>query len=146
MSGEVDKKLTQLLNELRNTLLGVQILFAGLLTLPFTERFPPLSALEKTANVTAVISAAAASVMLIAPAQYHRLRWDHEATSDTLQLSNKLATGGAVALTIALSAVLFVIVHVVVGRPLTATVAAAAVGAMAALWFVMPLARRGSSR
>lgn len=29
MSGGVDEKLTQLPNELRNTLLGVQILFAG---------------------------------------------------------------------------------------------------------------------
>ena len=42
-----DRQMIELLNELRVALPGVQILFAFLLTVPFTQRFPQLTAFQR---------------------------------------------------------------------------------------------------
>ena len=42
-----DRQMIELLNELRVALPGVQILFAFLLTVPFTQRFPQLTTFQR---------------------------------------------------------------------------------------------------
>ena len=42
-----DRQMIELLNELRVALPGVQILFAFLLTVPFTQRFPQLTDFQR---------------------------------------------------------------------------------------------------
>ncbi|MBW3615254.1 MAG: hypothetical protein KY439_08100, partial [Actinobacteria bacterium] len=72
----LDSLVTQLLNDLRNTLLGVQILLA-------------------------VLAAVSSSALLVAPAQYHRLRWNHEPRPETMRLGRRLATAGSASLAVA---------------------------------------------
>ena len=45
----LDRELMELLNELRVTIPGVQVLFAFLLTVPFSQRFEQLS--DRTVDV-----------------------------------------------------------------------------------------------
>lgn len=45
---DLDRRMDQILNELRNTLLGVQILMAGLVAIPFSQRFATVGALPRT--------------------------------------------------------------------------------------------------
>jgi hypothetical protein len=68
------RELIELLTELRLALPGVQVLFAFLLTMPFTARVAQLSSTNRDAYFVAVVASAAASILLIAPSAYHRLR------------------------------------------------------------------------
>ena len=53
--------------------LGVQVLFGFLLSLPFTTRFTRLTAGSGISTWRAVVLAAVATILLIAPVAYHRL-------------------------------------------------------------------------
>src|SRR5512132_3521469 len=70
-----DRELIELLNELRVALPGVQVLFAFLLGVPFTQRFGQMSELQKDVYFVTFLCAAASTALLIAPSAYHRLEW-----------------------------------------------------------------------
>lgn len=67
-----DRNFVELLQELRVTQTGVQILFAFLLTLAFTQRFTELDSLQRGTYVTTLLLSVAAAVLLTAPAAVHR--------------------------------------------------------------------------
>src|SRR5271169_4578481 len=68
-----DRNLAELLQELRVAGLGVQVLFGFLLSLPFTTRFVKLSHAQHGLYVAALLLAATATALLLAPVAYHRL-------------------------------------------------------------------------
>ncbi len=63
----LDRNLDELLQELRVAQTGVQILFAFLLTLPFSARFDEATQVQRTAYVVTLLLSAAATGTLIAP-------------------------------------------------------------------------------
>src|SRR3954467_4457408 len=69
----LDRNLIELLQEVRVVQTGVQVLFAFLLTVPFSQRFDEITGFQKGAYFTALVGTAAASVLLIAPTSVHRL-------------------------------------------------------------------------
>lgn len=73
----LNRKLVEFLNELRVALPGVQVLFAFLLILPFSQGFAEVTDLQRKVFAGTFLSAAMAVVMFIAPAAYHRLRHRH---------------------------------------------------------------------
>ena len=52
-----DRQMIELLNELRVALPGVQILFAFLLTVPFTQRFPQLTTFQRDTFYVTLVAA-----------------------------------------------------------------------------------------
>jgi amino acid transporter len=134
----LDRELMELLNELRVTIPGVQVLFAFLLTVPFSQRFEQLS--DRTVDVyfAAVITSAIASILLIAPAAHHRLRFRDRAKEHMIRAANLMALLGMGSLALALGLSVYVVADLVYGDG-NARLAAAAVSAAAALiWFVLP--------
>ena len=87
---DLDRELIELLNELRVALPGVQVLFAFLLTLPFTNRFSKITDFERDVYFAAFLATAAATAFLIAPSSYHRLRWRTRDKDYMLRISNRL--------------------------------------------------------
>ena len=71
----VNRELIELLNELRVALPGVQVLFAFLLAVPFSQRFSETTDLQRDTFMVALLSTLAGSVFLIAPSAYHRIRF-----------------------------------------------------------------------
>src|SRR5262245_48072445 len=69
---ELDQEWTELVEELRLAIPGVQVLFAFLLVLPFYDSFGKLVALQRYVYFAALISAAVATVLLISPSVNHR--------------------------------------------------------------------------
>ncbi len=67
-----DRNFGELLQELRVTQTGVQILFAFLLTLAFTPRFPSLDTMQRATYVTTLLLAVVAAALFTAPAALHR--------------------------------------------------------------------------
>ena len=137
-----DRELLELLNELRVALPGVQVLFAFLLTVPFSQRFGAITATQRAVYFAAFLSTAAASALLIAPTAIHRMQWRARDKEALLRISNVLAIAGTACLAIAIVCVTFVITDVIYGGGLTPLVTGIAAGVFALLWFALPLYRR----
>lgn len=138
----IDRELIELLNELRVALPGVQVLFAFLLTMPFTQQFTKVSTVQRSTYYVAFLSTAIASVLLIAPTAIHRLRFREQDKEHVLQTSNKLAITGMAFLALAIVTVVFVISDFLYGVPLSliasGVIAVLAVG----IWYALPLLRQ----
>jgi hypothetical protein len=141
-----DRELIELLNELRVALPGVQVLFAFLLAVPFSNGYRRITPFQKDVFFASFVSTAVSSALLIAPSAFHRLRWRIEDKGHIVRLSNKLAIAGLFFLAVAMVAVVLVVSDFLFGT--TAAVATtASVGiAFAALWYGLALAYRLKER
>lgn len=138
----LDRELGELLQELRVVLPGVQVLFAFLLTVPFASRFTELTSGERAVFLAALICAAVASALLIAPTVFHRILFREHDKEWLLLLTNRLAIAGTVLLAVAMTCALFLVAEVLYGASLAAGVAAGIGALFLVLWYVIPLTRR----
>jgi uncharacterized protein DUF6328 len=140
----VDRELIELLNELRVALPGVQVLFAFLLTLPFTQRFAEITTAQRDVYFASFLAAAAASALLIAPSAYHRLHFRGGAADKERMLltANRLAIGGTAFLAVAISGTVFVVTDVLFRWGAAALVTGAVAGLFGWFWYGLPLTRR----
>jgi hypothetical protein len=138
----LDRELIELLNELRVALPGVQVLFAFLLAVPFTQRFTALTGAQKDVFFAAFLCTAVATALLIAPSAYHRMRWRERDKEHMLQMSNRLAIAGTAFLAAAVIGVVYLVTDLIFG--LTATLVATILIALLFgwLWYALPLVRR----
>ncbi len=138
----LDRELIELLNELRVALPGVQVLFAFLLTVPFTHRWPQVTNLQRDVFFAAFLATAGATVLLIAPTAYHRLQWRQRDKAQMLVTANRLALAGTGFLAVAVTCVVFLITDVLFGATAIAIVTAVVAGALLWFWYGLPLTRR----
>jgi hypothetical protein len=114
------------------------VLFAFLLTVPFTSRFSQLSRVNRDAYFIAFVASAVASALLIAPSAYHRLRWRQGDKERMLRVSNELAIAGIACLAVGITAVVYLITALLYGT-IAATCAAAILAAIIGwLWWMLP--------
>jgi hypothetical protein len=86
---KLDRELIELLNELRVALPGVQVLFAFLLTVPFSQRFTTITPTQVRVYFASVLATAAATAFLIAPTAYHRLHFRERSKDEMMVTSNR---------------------------------------------------------
>jgi hypothetical protein len=137
-----DRNLIELLQELRVAGLGVQVLFGFLLSIPFTARFVMLSHAQHGLYVAALLLAAIATALLLAPVAYHRLVFRRHQKEQLVRDANILAILGLAAVGLAVSAAVLLVVSLVARGATVALVTLFVVCLFAVLWFVLPLARR----
>ena len=144
----LNRKLIELLNELRVALPGVQVLFAFLLTLPLSSGFEETTDLQRAVYAASLGCAAVASALLIGPAAYHRHRYrrlEEETVpekEEMLVASDHLAAAGIFVLALAMTGSVFVAFDIVLSTT-AATAIAAALGAFFAwCWYALPVSRR----
>lgn len=138
---DLNRELIELLNELRVALPGIQVLFAFLLILPFSQGFAKVTGGERAAYFLAFVCASFACALLIAPSAYHRIQFRHHDKKHMIKLSNRFAIVGMAFLAVAMSSVAFLITDVLFGSPWAALVTAAAAAVYAWFWFGLPLLR-----
>src|SRR4051795_1870233 len=90
----LDRNLTELVSELRVMQTGVQVLFAFLLTVPFTTRFIEIGAFDRIVYVVTLLCAAIACAFLMAPAACHRLLFRRRDKLYLVWLANRTALPG----------------------------------------------------
>jgi hypothetical protein len=138
----VDRELIELLNELRVALPGVQFLFAFLLIVPFQQTRDQLTDFQRDLYFIALLAAAVATVLLIAPAAQHRVLFRQKEKEALLKRSSRSAFAGIVVLALAVVSALLLVVDVL----FSATQACVAAGVVAALlgwwWFAVPFWKR----
>lgn len=138
----IDRELIELLNELRVTLPGVQVLFAFLLILPFQPGFADVTAVERAVYMVAFLATTAATLLLIAPASYHRIQFRERDKLRMLLISNRLVIVGTLCLGLAITAAVFLITEVVLGDVAASVAAVAVASALGLLWYGLPISGR----
>jgi hypothetical protein len=141
----LDRELIELLNELRVALPGVQVLFAFLLGVPFTQRFAQTTDLQRDVYFLTFICTAAATALLIAPSAYHRLNWRQADKEHLLVVSNRLAIAGTAFLGISIAGTVFVVTDILFDAAIAALVAAATAAFFGWFWYALPLLRRAQT-
>ena len=138
----VNRELIELLNELRVALPGVQVLFAFLLAVPFSQRFGQVTDVQKDAYMAALLCTLAGSVFLMAPTAHHRIRFRDPDKEALLKLANAFAIVGTVFLALGMTAVVFLVTDLLFKDLVTAIVTGLSVGMFAVLWYALPLLRK----
>jgi len=138
----LDRELIELLNELRVVLTGVQVLFAFLLILPFTDRFHELVPTQQLMFAVAFTVTATASVLLMAPTAYHRIRFRQQDKEGMLRWANRFTITGVCLLAIAIGTIVLLVIDVIYELRAAAAVAGAVTALIAWAWFALPLSRR----
>ena len=142
----LDRELNELLQELRVVLPGIQVLFAFLLTVPFTQGFTKVTDSQRVVYFVAFGATALSSILLIAPSVQHRLRWRQHDKESLLREANRLVVVGTFLLAVAIDAAAFLVADFIYDTT-TAAVTAGIVAAVTTLvWWVWPLSRELQDR
>jgi uncharacterized protein DUF6328 len=138
----LDRNVAELLQELRVAFTGVQILFAFLLSLAFTQRFANLSAFELGVYTVALLSTAVATMLFIAPVSFHRIVFRRRQKFALVIVADRLLVVGLALLIPAIGSAVFLIMDVVLGRwqAILGSSLTATVGLLT--WYVLPLTIR----
>lgn len=88
-----DRNWDELLQELRVTQTGVQLLSGFLLTLPFQQRFPQIPQRDQVAYLIAFGLALVSTGLLVAPVSAHRLLFRRGAKADLVETASRFAPG-----------------------------------------------------
>jgi len=137
-----DRNLIELLQELRVAGLGVQVLFGFLLAIPFTTKFVDLDYAQRGLYVGSLLLAAISTALLLAPVAYHRLVFRQHQKEQLVKDANTLAILGLGAVGLAVSASVLLVVSYVEPGFIVTIITVFTVCLFAAVWFVLPLARR----
>ncbi|MPZ61489.1 MAG: sodium:proton antiporter [Propionibacteriales bacterium] len=143
----LNRNWNELLQELRVTQTGVQILTGFLLILPFQEKFADLTDTQRGVYLVTVVLAVAATALLLAPVSHHRTLFRRQRKEWLVLLAGRFAQAGLASLALAVTGVLWLLFDLVVGRPASLIAAASALVAFVALWWAVPvLDRRRQAR
>ena len=137
-----NRQLTELLNELRVALPGVQMLFGFLLAVPFSQRFVGVTGHQQALYYAAFLAAAGASVCFIAPAAFHRIVWQRGQKAILLRISSTLTLVGTAFLAVAIVAVVLFITSYLYGSSPAGVAGGLLLAGLILLWYVIPLAVR----
>jgi drug/metabolite transporter (DMT)-like permease len=134
----MDRKLMELLGELRVALPGVQVLFAFLLVVPFNQGFRQVTDFQKNVYFVTLLCTATASVFLIAPSVHHRMTKKEQ----IMGFADNLTLVGLTFLALAMIGVMLLVTDYLFST-LTAVVATASVAVLfGVVWYALPLLRR----
>ena len=137
-----DRNLSDLLQELRVALPGVQVLFAFLLTVPFTQRFKELTDFQEKLYFGVLICVSLSSVLLVAPTAGHRVLFRRQQKEFIVTIANDLALIGLLLLAIAMTGAIALISDFLFGSTTAIVTAVVMAAAFIGFWYAGPVLRR----
>jgi hypothetical protein len=143
----LDRNWSSLLQELRVTQTGVQLLTGFLLTLPFQQRFVQLDGVMHLVFLMTFACSIGATVLLVAPVGMHRVLFRRHRLDAIVSISHACAIAGLILLGVALAGVAVVIFDAVIGPTGAWIAGGCTLAALVVFWFVVPFPlRRRSDR
>jgi len=144
----MDRNWDELLQELRVTQTGAQILTGFLLTIPFQQRFADLDAYQQDLYLVLVVLAILATALIVAPVSLHRVLFRKRMKEEIVDAGNVLARLGLAVLALAIAGSASFVFDVVLDRVAGVVVGAVALVVLALCWWVLPqvLRRRNVAR
>ena len=98
----MDRNWNELLQELRVTQTGIQVLAGFLITLPFQQRFSTLGEAQENLYLVVLAAALVSIVLLMTPVIIHRVLFRRGVKQQVVEVSDQLARAGFVTLAITL--------------------------------------------
>jgi len=138
----LNRQMTELLNELRVAMPGVQVLFAFLLTVPFQQRFAMVDGFQRDVYFVALLSAATATALLIAPSAYHRIAFGQHEKPNIILVGTVQFIFALVALAIAMNASILLVTDVLFETSTVVVTMVITVSLFVSLWFGVGVWRR----
>lgn len=135
----LDRNWAEILQELRVTQTGTQILTGFLLTLAFQPRFTDLDAFQVDVYLVLVVLAALTTALALTPVSLHRTLFREGAKEGIVSVGNRILKATLVGVALVLMGTLLLIFDVVLGR--TAGILAAVIATVVFLgfWFGLPV-------
>jgi Family of unknown function (DUF6328) len=137
----VNRELIELLQELRVALPGVQVLFAFLLTVPFSQGFTSTTTFQRDLFFATLAATAISTALLIAPSAWHRIHFRQKNKEEMLVASNKLTIAGLAFLALAMVGAVMLIADYAFSSTLAVISGIAAVLVLGAFWAAIPVWR-----
>jgi cation transport ATPase len=138
----LNRQMTELLNELRVAMPGVQVLFAFLLAVPFQQRFQTVNAFQRDVYLFTLLAAATATAFLVAPSAYHRIAFQAHEKERIIQMGTRQVVCGIVALAVAMTGAVLLVTDVLFQAATTIVVVVGVAAVFAWLWFGIGLWRK----
>ncbi len=138
----LNRQMTELLNELRVAMPGVQVLFAFLLAVPFQQRFQTVNAFQRDVYLVTLLAAATATAFLIAPSAYHRIAFQEHEKERIIQMGTRQFVCGIVALAVAMTGAVLLVTDVLFQAATTIVVVVGVAALFGWLWFGIGTWRR----
>lgn len=142
----LDRNWAELLQELRVTQTGVQILSGFLLTLPFQSRFDDLSPGLVAIFLAAVVLGTLTTGVIVAPVTAHRLLFRRHAKDVLVTTADRMAKVGLVLLGLTVAMVVTLVFGFVLDLMSGLIAGLVALLILVVLWFVVPLRMVTSDR
>lgn len=137
-----DRRLTrnwnELLQELRVTQTGVQLLTGFLATIPFSSRFEALDQLQVNVYLVVLCGSVLTTGLVVAPAAFHRVLFRKGRRAWLVDAADTCASAGLAMLALTISGVLFLAFDVTVGTVPAVVAFVVSVSGLTALWAVFP--------
>lgn len=137
-SQRLTRNWAELLQELRVTQTGVQVLTGFLLTVPFTNRFHVLTSFQRGAYLAVLVGAVLSTALLLTPAACHRVLFRKGARPWLVATAQRVALAGLAMVAVTTAGVAFLVFDVVVGATGGVIAGVLALVVFTGLWFAMP--------
>lgn len=138
-AARLTRNWAELLQEVRVTQTGVQVLTGFLLTVPFSSRFTSLTAFQRGTYLTVLSGAVISTVLLLTPAACHRVLFRRGERPWLVTTANRAALSGMATVALTTTGVAFLVFDVVQGMTAAVVAAVVALVAFVLLWCVLPL-------
>ena len=136
---KLQRNWAELLQELRVTQTGIQLLAGFLLTLPFAARFTTLDSTQEAVYLAIVLDAFAATGLLVAPVALHRGVFRKQHKEWLVVVAHHLARGGLALMSLAFAGAVWLVYDVVVGSPASWVASIGLFVFLVAMWFLLPM-------
>jgi len=135
----INRNWTELVQELRATQIGVQVLIGFLLAVPYTTKFDTLDRFEKAAYLVVLSIAVCATAAVLAPIAYHRILFRRGVRPWLVETANTIARAGLVLAALSMCGVVFLAFDLAAGTAAGVVASLLAVIGYVVLWLVVPL-------
>lgn len=135
----LDRNWDELMQELRATQTGVQVLTAFLPTVPFSSRFGALLPHQRWLYRVVLAGSVTATCLTLAPVAFHRLLFRRGQRLMLVETANRLAIAGMATLLLTICTMVVLVVDVVLGTVLGVAAGSLAAVLFVAVWLVAPL-------
>ncbi|MEV0718987.1 DUF6328 family protein [Asanoa sp. NPDC050611] len=137
-----DRNFNDLLQELRVAQTGVQILFAFLLTLPFSNGFPRTDTFQRNTYLVSLLAAAGATALIIAPVAFHRALFRQGRKPELVRFAHTVATAGLSFLLVSIVSAVLLVTDFIVSRNVAIILGGITTIFFLTFWGVLPWVRR----
>lgn len=142
----LDRNWAELLQELRVTQTGTQILTGFLLTLAFQPRFAKLDEFQVIVYLVLIVVAALTTALALAPVSLHRTLFREGAKAQIVRVGNVILKATLVGVALVLTGTVMLIFAVVVGATAGFVAAGVCVAVVVLFWIVMPVVVHSEGR